>query len=368
MVAREIGIMKSELLQTLVSADILTPRCFGASAAATPLEATCEYQLVNRWRLTPNRTASSLKGLFNSFLDTGENSGVTVNWDAAFIAVYQCGYNRTCTAQQLFSIWRLGFKLKYSGERMISEFKETVNVLQSCWVECGPLKQKLRSLSMALLRDQDAFFQSGFLLGKLYCDAIEKCVVLAELSVVTGNEMEALLAVTARYSSAAPAVDPAIALAGLIMSCVVLALAIGVLVLGIIWKTVFARLVWPLLLAAIVSVAGVRISVWAWALSRSVPFGPLWSGSYPIEPVIGATLSVLVSLIFCLVSLLILYLFVVVVHVASEHRKRVLAIVFLIGAVVLIGGTIASVICTYTLGDVKSDLSYYLAGKTERQK
>ncbi len=329
------------------------------------LESNCVVRLVSQWQGVSNKTVDSLRDFVNSALIQ-----IPLPPELEDRTFHACGFNRTCRARALFKMNALD-KFGFFGEKAFEKFQRLRRRVEQCYIDCAPAKVELMLFTSMIDQDRQRMMRVLFALQILYCSRFSatNCSYLEEFANVLRKDALEAVQISSRLSSSAPTVDPSIAVAGLVFACLIFVAAIAVFVLGLVWRTVWSRAVWPMLLGAIVAIAGVRIGIWSWSLSRQSYVGEFqMQDLYPVAPVIGATLSIVVSLVFCLVSLLVLYLFVVVVHVKSERTQKVLTIMFVVLACVLVSGAIVSIACSYAIDDVQTDLRFYFAGPIEGWK
>ncbi len=251
----------------------------------------------------------------------------------------QCGLSKECYFVVLENVgvaadWVWNTEPRAIQERLIREQHERAT---ACRSNCAADRVVDMRFAIALVSDRMAEAQLATLAFAAHCtDGDTRCLQVGE-NATNGtarsayNEFER--GATAAVNGFA---DPGVSLAGMVVYCLVLGAIVALVILGLIWKTLFGRLAWVLLLVGIACASVVRLYVWTYAYAPVFPS----ADALPVNEVaIAIVVGHFVKLIVLAMLLLLVYLLV---------AKKVVAVAFFVAIGVLAAGVIATVIVIFT--------------------
>ncbi len=139
-----------------------------------------------------------------------------------------------------------------------------------------------------------------------------------------------------------------IALAGIVVCSVLLVLLIALVILGLLWKSLFGRIIWILLIVGLFGVVTTHLYVWVQSYMPNTLDVNL---SASVTTVIGYTFGFFARLIVLSMLLVLLYFFL--------HQKFANIVVIIIGAAAVVG-IIGIVAFIFTAEDLAPKLNSLL--------
>jgi hypothetical protein len=232
-----------------------------------------------------------------------------------------CGLSRECKNKEMNAVAQSLIKLWMSEPPALRDnlMKKQSMAFQACSVECAFASKMLWEFAMLAVRDASVRTRIGLAAFALYC-ATDDCVHQSTRAVtITLNSARFVRSFVgffffsfnrSAFETAGPTqqnfADRGISLAGIIVCCFLLAVLTAVVVLGVLWKTLFGRFIWILLLAGMFAIVIGHLYIWVVSFFPP-PFDLNQATS--ISSLVGYTVGFFARLVVLYMILVLLYFF-----------------------------------------------------------
>jgi hypothetical protein len=263
--------------------------------------------------------------------------GAILRIEALSEQISNCGASRRCRDNVTHNL--LDATFQFSSCAVTSEreqlWRNHSALLRGCWVNCATEHAVVWEASTRLAFERLSVMMTALLAAALYCRTDgASCRDPGQLQTAVETFGKSVMLGSAAYTYRFA--EPAVAVAGIVVFSVILGALIALVIVGLVWKTLFGRLVWILLLAGITGACVARLYVWGYAYAPTVGDADDMAIS---EFAIAAVVGHFVKLIVVVMLLLLVYLLL-------PHTAVAVALCVLSG--VLAAGAIANVAVVFT--------------------